>query len=369
MGFVRTYTTKRGTRYQAMYDDAQGMRRSAGMYDKEKDAEQAWRRAESKIAEGLPWDPRRGRQTFRTYVEDKWLPHHRMEPSTRQDYLSAINRHIMPYFAKMKMAEIYPEHIRAWITWLKDRGVSPRRIQYCKTSILNAIFTTALNDHVIVIHPSRGITPTPSGEDPQELTRANHPDGKRFLVKQYPKNKRHRRLKLSTQITNKLKAYVQAKALKPDDLFFSRPPRQTTDRQLSVAVDPDEMKFTADNGRTYTHGSISAYNLAKCRCARCRSAYATYRANRRGQGKDNPRKPRTIDWDEHLARDWFRKKIWLPTCQAAVPGLNPRVHDLRHAHASWLLAGGAGLQVVKERLGHLKLATTEKYLHTTLPTA
>jgi site-specific recombinase XerD len=41
---------------------------------------------------------------------------------------------------------------------------------------------------------------------------------------------------------------------------------------------------------------------------------------------------------------------------------------LRHAHASWLLAGGADLQVVKERLGHGSIATTEKYLHT-LPDA
>ena len=44
------------------------------------------------------------------------------------------------------------------------------------------------------------------------------------------------------------------------------------------------------------------------------------------------------------------------------------MHDLRHAHASWLLAGGADLQVVKERLGHASIATTERYLHT-LPDA
>jgi site-specific recombinase XerD len=45
-----------------------------------------------------------------------------------------------------------------------------------------------------------------------------------------------------------------------------------------------------------------------------------------------------------------------------------RIHDLRHAHASWLLPGGADLQVIKERLGHGSLRTTEKYLHT-LPDA
>jgi site-specific recombinase XerD len=44
------------------------------------------------------------------------------------------------------------------------------------------------------------------------------------------------------------------------------------------------------------------------------------------------------------------------------------MRDLRHAHASWLLAGGADIQIVKERLGHATIATTERYLHT-LPDA
>lgn len=41
-----------------------------------------------------------------------------------------------------------------------------------------------------------------------------------------------------------------------------------------------------------------------------------------------------------------------------------RVHDLRHAHASWLLAGGADLKSVMERMGHSQIKTTQKYLHT-----
>ena len=39
------------------------------------------------------------------------------------------------------------------------------------------------------------------------------------------------------------------------------------------------------------------------------------------------------------------------------------MHDLRHAHASWLLAGGSDLKSVMERMGHAQIQTTQKYLH------
>ncbi len=45
-----------------------------------------------------------------------------------------------------------------------------------------------------------------------------------------------------------------------------------------------------------------------------------------------------------------------------------RMHDLRHAHAFWLLAGGADLKSVMERMCHTQITTTQKYLHT-LPDA
>jgi hypothetical protein len=93
-----------------------------------------------------------------------------------------------------------------------------------------------------------------------------------------------------------------------------------------------------------------------------------YRAARRAKGKDNPRKlRRKRDTDGHIPNDWFRNNVWNPACATA--GLTEATpHGLRHAHASWLIAGGADLQVVKERLGHGSIATTEKYLHT-LPNA
>jgi len=39
-------------------------------------------------------------------------------------------------------------------------------------------------------------------------------------------------------------------------------------------------------------------------------------------------------------------------------GKFPRIHDLRHSHASWLLEDGNGIDVVQRRLGHEKITTT-----------
>lgn len=97
-----------------------------------------------------------------------------------------------------------------------------------------------------------------------------------------------------------------------------------------------------DRGRTYPHGTLTADTLGKCRCPHCKTAFATYRAQRRAVGKDDPRGTHIVHTDGHIPRRWLH----------------------HHAHASWLLAGGADIQTVNERLGHTSLRITEKYLHT-----
>jgi integrase len=39
-------------------------------------------------------------------------------------------------------------------------------------------------------------------------------------------------------------------------------------------------------------------------------------------------------------------------------------HNLRAAHASWLLTGSADIIVVQERLGHRRIETTQQYTGT-----
>ncbi|MEP7177718.1 MAG: site-specific integrase [Pseudonocardiales bacterium] len=166
---------------------------------------------------------------------------------------------------------------------------------------------------------------------------------------------------------------VHTNGLGRDDLLFAMPtPEPEPDAAETGDTPPPDLAQlgrTDPNkaGRTYPHGTVTAYNLGGCRCEHCRGACARYRAQRRADGKDDPRNGglgRKINTDGHIPRRWFAQYIWKPAVTTAGLDFNVRVHDLRHAHASWLLAGGADIQTVKERLGHGSLRTTEKYLHT-----
>jgi integrase len=428
MGWSQKRKTKDGVeRFRACYRDIRGQIQTAGTFAKERDADKAWQRAELKIAEGRLSDPRRGRQTFRRYVTEEWLPHHVIEASTREAYTYQIGKHIMPWFGPMRMNEIMPSHVREWVTDLQAKSVTPASIQKVRF-VLSAIFTTAMDD-VTFLHPCKGVkTPTvptkplkiitpeqfdaiyaallegifrllietdiETGLRWGELTELRaadldpvtriltvsravvqidpkfHPSGARFLVKEYPKDKEYRCLKLSSQLANKIDTHIKDSGLSPDDLIFAMPPQDSPAARLRAVPDLATLGFTKPNsaGRQYRHGTMSGYNAGRCRCRFCKDAAAIYRAQRRSAGKDSPRQPRTVSTDGHIPRDWFRLNVWKPALERAGITFNVRAQDLRHAHASWLLAGGADLQMVKERLGHGSISTTEKYLHT-LPEA
>jgi len=97
MGYSQKRQDRKGkSRYTAVYQDIRGVRHSAGTFSNKEDADDAWQRAEAKVAEGRAADPRRGRQTFRRYVEEEWFPNHQLEARGRENYSYYLNRHIIP---------------------------------------------------------------------------------------------------------------------------------------------------------------------------------------------------------------------------------------------------------------------------------
>ena len=62
------------------------------------------------------------------------------------------------------MVEILPSHVREWVNELEREGVGAPTIKYCKV-IVDAIFTTALNDQVTFLHPGKGVKTPPVAEE------------------------------------------------------------------------------------------------------------------------------------------------------------------------------------------------------------
>ncbi|WP_172121167.1 tyrosine-type recombinase/integrase [Actinomyces faecalis] len=59
-----------------------------------------------------------------------------------------------------------------------------------------------------------------------------------------------------------------------------------------------------------------------------------------------------------LTSGTFHRLVWQPAVKAAGMVPVPRVHDLRHSHASALIAAGIPLPVIQRRLGHESIQTT-----------
>ncbi|HXL87392.1 MAG TPA: site-specific integrase [Streptosporangiaceae bacterium] len=409
-------------RYSAEYRDIRGVKRSAGTFASRKEADKAWQKAEVKATEGRATPVRRGAIRFEPYVRDTWFPNHPLELRSRENYSCYLEKHIIPWFGPMRMIEIGSPDVREFVTKLGNDKVPASSVQYCLT-ILSAIFTTALNDQVVFLHPCRGVSGpvvakkiraiiTPEQFDtlrralgektwqllvetdietglrwgeltelrPKdldaavltisrvviELTAKFHPEGGHFLVKNYPKDKEHRQVSISKELDTKLRDLIAERGIGPDDLIFQLP-QDVSRWQRPLAQEPElekMEKFGGENGDQYTHGTLTGYVAGKCKCDDCRAKFAVYRRDRRADGKDQPRRQRTVNTDGHIPRNWFRNNVWLPARAAAKLGEGVKPHSLRHAHASWLLAGGADIARVKERLGHASILTTQKYLHT-----
>lgn len=54
----------------------------------------------------------------------------------------------------------------------------------------------------------------------------------------------------------------------------------------------------------------------------------------------------------------FTRRVWAPAVKRAGLDPAPRIHDLRHTCASWMIAAGVPLPVIQQHLGHESIQTT-----------
>lgn len=349
MAWVMTRHGKRGTRYTGAYRDPDGRTRSAGSFSTRRDAERAAQREEQKILAGAWHDSSHGEITFRDYVETEWLPNKQIEASTRAGYMNYLNKHFYPFFGHRQMNRISPSLVQDWATQAHKDGLSPRSVRKYHV-LLSSIFVRAVKDRVLVYNPCDHT------ELPKVITRKARtltPDEYLRLLAAMPARYQ---LMVETLIETGLR-WGELIALKPRHIDFLR--RSITIEETIVEIS----KKHSPTGQRYVAKPYPKDN--EPRTFGIRQAWLDSVAEHiatNGIGHDDllfATKAGTP-----ISRNTFRTRIWRPAVKASGIEFGVRVHDLRHAHASWLLAGGADLKSVMDRMGHSQIQTTQKYLHT-----
>lgn len=284
--------------------------------------------------------------TFRAWAERAIAARAKANRRTRADYKRDLTNHVYPTFGDTPLDLIEGETVGAWLVALQDGPMSDKTMKNVH-ALASSIYQDAIQaGRAPGPNPFRGkmrALPTVRTEEmvfltPQEVDLIATVIGHYralvlFLAHTGLRWSEATALKVAdVELFGKRKTVTVTKAWKRDDdgTFYVGEPKSRRARRTvvldAVTVDAliplvasrksSDWLFTSPTGRIVQHST-------------------------------------------------FRKDHWVPALTKA-EGLEkqPRIHDLRHSQASWLIAAGLPLTAVQRRLGHESIQTTsDRYGH------
>ncbi len=323
---------------------------------RKREAEKVAARREVDAGRGDWTSPAAGRINFGDYLTRYYWPTTaHLEVSTRAAYRYYLDRHFVPRFATMPMLRISPSVVQAWVNEAATTELSARSIVKYH-ALLHRIFARAVIDRIIPVNPCAH-TELPKVLAVRKLI---------ITVAQFEK--------ILTKIPARYRMMVLLaieSGLRWGELVALRPVDIDFDTRI-VTVWRTIVEVAKKNSPTGQRCFVKDYpkddeqrlvQTERGTCKQLREHMVEYAIR-------DTDLLFTSSTGTVLSRNNFRTKYWAPAVQAAKLDNSSKVtfHHLRAAHASWLLAGGADIQVVKERLGHAHITTTQLYLGT-LPDA
>ena len=267
-----------------------------------------------------------------------------IEPGTRKTYTRLWARTWGPLIGRLPANRVSPDDIR--------RAVNTLGVTYSRKSLENqrgllaGVLTRAIEKDYLVKNPVKGIK-LPRGQESDRVDmRILDPGEFADICERMPEHYRpFARFLFGTgcrwgeavalTVADIGQEYVDARSgntLRPVRIRRSLKWSPDNDRRVGATK-------TRKSNRTVVVGDIMLDDLAAA-CEGKGGAELVFTAPRGGP----------------ILHRTFWSRVWLPAVEHLEP--RPRIHDLRHSHASWLLAQGMPINVVQARLGHESIQTT-----------
>ncbi len=273
-------------------------------------------------------------------------------PGTRRDYLGMVKRTLDDQpLGQIPVNLVSRDSVLAWHRWLRDQGLSSKTIRN-HHALVSAAMTDAVEQGIAPSNPCRGVRIAQVEKLSDKVFLS--PGEFAVLLAAIP----HRYQPLVATLAGTGLRWSEATALTVGDLDLDTVPgllrvtkawKRTGDR--SLVLGPPKSKA---GHRTVSLGPELVDILRPLVDGRA-SDEVLFTGPRGGP----------------VQHHRFHYRVWKPTLdrlnarfdadgQPCTPLLakRPRIHDLRHTHASALISAGVNLLEVKDRLGHEKIDTT-----------
>lgn len=287
---------------------------------------------------------------------DEWVLHHidhlsGVDQRTVADYRGYVRTDIKPTFGAVPLAALSRDDVARWVQHMHTVKMSAAKTIANKHALLSAALTAAVTAGHIPTNPAAG-TRLPRDE-PDEMVFLER-DQYRALLAEIPDVWRP----LVEFLVASGARWSEATALKPSDVDRVRG---------TVRITRAWKRGPYRIGPTKTRKSVRTINVATTVLDKL-DYTGEWLFTNPGNGAGGPNAKRRGAGGPVRAPN-FRANVWNPAVARAFPAadanglpipdpLRPRIHDLRHTCASWLIAAGRPLPAVQAHLGHESINTT-----------
>lgn len=294
------------------------------------------------------------RMTVGEYL-DTWLKDvvvHTVRPTTHESYARYVRLHITPTLGKLQLSKLQPMHLQHLYSELLSAGKSKRTVQYLN-AILHRALKHAVRQRLIISNPADAVdAPRPDRKEMKVFTSGQLEQ----LVKAMAGDRLAPLYYLAIATGCRRGELI---ALRWSDVDWARPAISInrTAEEVSGGIIWTEPK-TARSRRSVP---LPAKAAALLKAHKARQAEEKLRLGKEyeDQGLVFARPDGRPLSPSHVSKHFtsILRKAGLP---------HIRLHDLRHTHATLLLAAGIHPKIVSERLGHSTITLTfDTYCHVT----